>query len=162
MGIKIFNLGLSRTGTKSLNKALSLLGYNCIHFPEPRQLFDDRFDGAGDIPVVLFLEQILQWYPPEDLRLIYTCRQTRSWLNSCQKHFTPTSKYLHNFYRRQLFGSFVPTRTDLLRVKHSLENRIKLLEIPVLKLPVESNQKAELLCNFLEKPLLPYHYPWEL
>ena len=30
---KIFGIGLSRTGTSSLNEALKILGYNSIHFP---------------------------------------------------------------------------------------------------------------------------------
>ncbi|NIQ13131.1 MAG: hypothetical protein GTO02_01590, partial [Candidatus Dadabacteria bacterium] len=53
--VKIFGIGLSRTGTTSLNKALEILGYKSIHWPSNNQILTDICDGR-------FKWDILQTY----------------------------------------------------------------------------------------------------
>lgn len=77
---KIFGLGLSRTGTTTLNETLIRMGYNTIHYPSQDQLFSDNNNGATDIPVIPV-------YPTLDAmfkgsKFILTIRDKEKWMNS--------------------------------------------------------------------------------
>ncbi|WP_265266519.1 sulfotransferase family protein [Spirulina subsalsa] len=94
---KIFGLGLSRTGTKSLTSALHILGFKVIHYPEDettlRELTEgnykfsllDHFDGITDITVSAFYPQLDQLFPGS--KFILTVRDKESWLTSLEKHW---------------------------------------------------------------------------
>ncbi len=80
----VWGLGLSRTGTTSLEKALKILGYNPIHYP---YRFEDieGYDSGSDIPILLWFEELDQKYP--NSKFIWTERDISSWLVSCKKYF---------------------------------------------------------------------------
>jgi hypothetical protein len=97
---RIFGIGLSRTGSKSLTKALTILGYRAIHFPtdpvtrsEYSQFFDhpsnllrlnvlDQYDAVLDNPISRVYRQLDQAYPGS--KFILTIRDKQSWLRSCE------------------------------------------------------------------------------
>ncbi len=84
---RIFGIGLSRTGTTSLTKALTLLGYNFIHYPSEAVLFRlNGQAGACDLPVVRFYKQLDKTFPGS--KFIYTIREKAAWLESVEAHFT--------------------------------------------------------------------------
>src|SRR5262249_40047767 len=99
MTAKIFGLGLSKTGTSSLQAALRTLGYRAAHFLEHRDegrgeawLAGDfetdclaSYDAALDLPVPVFYAQLDQRYPGS--RFILTVREMASWLESVRKHW---------------------------------------------------------------------------
>jgi hypothetical protein len=95
--MKIFGLGLSRTGTTSLTKGLQILGYNALHFPGifsyksgqllPNFLISDQYDALTDTPVVRFYKELDTHYP--DSKFIITIREKEAWLESCRKYFYP-------------------------------------------------------------------------
>jgi Sulfotransferase domain len=96
---KVFGIGLSRTGTLSLTKALCLLGLRAVHYPsdEDTQLEYFRFfgeatpqfrlhileqcDAITDTPVCVVYQQLDRAYPGS--RFIITIRDRATWLNSC-------------------------------------------------------------------------------
>jgi hypothetical protein len=94
---KIFGAGLSKTGTTSVTEALITLGYKCLHFDHVRlneavngrEDFDfhvyDDLDAVTDLPIPLFLPQLLSAYPGS--KVIVTVRDEDQWWESIKKHF---------------------------------------------------------------------------
>lgn len=93
----IFGVGLSKTGTTSLNQALKILGYKSIdvppivnsnngeiHFQWPWWL--SKFDAYTDLPVPYFYKYFDENYP--NAKFILTVRDEEQWLRSCENHFT--------------------------------------------------------------------------
>jgi hypothetical protein len=98
---KIFGIGLSRTGSKSLTKALHLLGYDARHFPvdrvtqrEYRDYFEhprDRLqlnllrsaDAVTDNPVSRVYPALDVAYPGS--KFVLTTRAKDDWLRSCEQ-----------------------------------------------------------------------------
>jgi hypothetical protein len=97
---KIFGIGLSRTGTTTLARALHHLGYDACHFPHDRntrkQLLSycanpalplqfsaaDDHDAVLDTPAAMLYRQLFEKYP--DSQFILTVRNKQSWLKSCE------------------------------------------------------------------------------
>lgn len=97
---KIFGIGLSRTGSTSLARALTILGYRAAHFPaDPvtqREYFQffahpsdtltlsilDRYDAITDTPLPRVYRQLDRTYPGS--KFILTVRDKASWLRSCE------------------------------------------------------------------------------
>jgi hypothetical protein len=94
---KIFGLGLSRTGTTSLGKALNILGIPTIHFPSDQTTFAElrsakyrltileTYQAVVDIPLVPYYAQIDMIYP--NSQFILTTRDMKSWLKSVENHW---------------------------------------------------------------------------
>jgi hypothetical protein len=94
---KVFGLGLSRTGTKSLTAALHLLGFDVVHYPTDRESFaamargDGRFpllehhDGLADIVTIPCLAELDALHPGS--RFVLTVRAEEDWLRSMQVHW---------------------------------------------------------------------------
>ncbi len=94
---KIFGIGLSRTGTKSLAAALNLVGVKTKWYPQDPTTFQElaagnyrlsileQYDALTDTPVVPFYPQFDQLYPGS--KFILTVREKESWLRSCEKHW---------------------------------------------------------------------------
>ena len=95
----VFAIGLSRTGTTTLNDALKILGYKSYHLPpitavEPGTdkirldwpWWMSRFDAATDMTVSVVFRELDETFP--NARFIYTPRDKETWLRSCRHHFT--------------------------------------------------------------------------
>ena len=82
---KIFGIGLAKTGTTSLYRALKMLGYSAAHNPNS---FEElaRFDAGTNILVADHFEELDRRYPGS--RFIYTVRDRVPWLRSFEKHRT--------------------------------------------------------------------------
>jgi len=87
---KVFGIGLSRTGTSSLSKALELLGYDSVHWTNPLtfQLLSGpdfyMFGAATDCCVSPEFEKLFYLYP--NARFVRTRRSLESWLASFESH----------------------------------------------------------------------------
>ena len=95
--MKILGVGLSRTGTKSLARALELLGLTTIHNDRERlnpiilgvdnspdfRVYDD-VDAVTDLPSAYFFRELLLAYP--DAKAILTVRDADSWLAGYARH----------------------------------------------------------------------------
>lgn len=91
---KIFGIGLSRTGTSSLNNALEVLGFKSIHFPSIERniasgtyILDELepFDALTDTPIVPIFPQLDKVYPKS--KFILTTRNKDEWIKSCEDYF---------------------------------------------------------------------------
>ena len=88
---KIFNIGLPKTATTSLNQALNILGFPSLHNPKPlrKQVMEGhyRFDRDDWRAITNFGEhfypQLDQAYP--NSKFILTVRDEQAWLASWQK-----------------------------------------------------------------------------
>jgi hypothetical protein len=112
---RVFGIGLSKTGTKSLCEALNILGLSAWH--HPKKLLKRGQDGKlalkgqGFVPdamtdsiVALFYKELDVRYPKS--KFILTVRSTEEWLLSCERHFgysKSTSAKL-NALRWKLYG----------------------------------------------------------
>lgn len=94
---KIFGLGLSRTGTKSLTDALGILGFDILHYPNDEVTLQElrsntcnftvlqHADGITDITVVPFYPTLDVLFPGS--KFILTIRDQVTWLASLEKHW---------------------------------------------------------------------------
>jgi hypothetical protein len=107
--MEVLSLGYSRTGTLSMQKALTILGYpNVYHFSSFydnvqdcdmwMELLEAKFEGKGtygkedfdkllghcggltDMPCILFAKELVEWYP--DAKVVLVERNVESWLKS--------------------------------------------------------------------------------
>lgn len=95
---KVFGLGLSRTGTRSLTAALQVLGWRTVHYPVDRATLEclargdvrfaalEHYDGITDITVAPYYEDLDHAYPGS--KFVLTVRDEESWLRSCRNHWS--------------------------------------------------------------------------
>ncbi len=116
---KIFNIGLPRTGTTSLNQALNLLGFNSIHNPKRfrKQAMQGQYRFDDDTWQALtnfgehFYPQLDLAYP--DSKFILTLRDEDAWLRSWKRQTGDST------------GDEVPTRRTWTRPLRLWERRIR-------------------------------------
>lgn len=182
--MKIFGIGLSRTGTKSLTAALKLLGFQIVHFPYDRRTRDElssgklnftllkKKDGITDITVASYYAQLDAQFP--DSKFILTTRDKASWLKSTEKLFrdNPLPKRFPDllpkrkakrFLRSVVYGchSFNRERMSYVfdlhhkNVINYFENRPDKL----LVIDIPSGEGWEKLCPFLNKQVMHGIFP---
>lgn len=94
----IFGIGLSKTGTTSLNHALEMLDYKAFHMPPVTQVVHNevrfappwwiwKYDALTDLSAAVLFRTLDAQFP--NARFIFTKRDKEKWLGSCQRHFTP-------------------------------------------------------------------------
>lgn len=92
---KVFGIGLSHTGTRSLDKALNILGIKSIHWPLDRKTYRElsngiyklsileKYQAVTDITTVPVYPQLDKTYPGS--KFILTIRDKKSWLESMER-----------------------------------------------------------------------------
>lgn len=183
---KIFGIGLSRTGTRSLTSALQILGWDCSHYPidddtytelangqYDLSLFKD-YDGLTDITTVPFYQQFDKQYPGS--KFILTVRDKDSWLRSCQNHWfnrpafastddpdEETHLLMRQFLRSAVFGcyNFVPERFSWVYDQHiaAVKEYFKDRPDDLLIINVVGGEGFEKLAPFLDRPLPSQPFP---
>ena len=102
---KVFGIGLSKTGTTSLTRALRVLGYRATHFPlsalrcssEVPQLAVDRIrkrDAFTDTPIPHFYRELDRFFPGS--KFVLTVRNVESWLDSCAINHVWPGSFVHD------------------------------------------------------------------
>lgn len=126
MALRVIGSGLGRTGTKSLQSALAMLGFDPCHhmvevFGRPDHLahwveagagrpkWDAVFEGyeaAVDYPAASFWRELAAYYP--EAKIIHTLRDPDEWFESTQATiFTPNSPALREMAEGEsLMGAF--------------------------------------------------------
>ena len=127
--MKVFGIGLSRTGTYSLSKALDVLGFYTIHYPiDPTTLLAlfngdaafpvlNSYDGITDITVCPYYKQLDRRY--QGSKFILTVRDIESWTKSCENYWRTrppfdedtrprhaTHMNIRRFLRAAVYGSY--------------------------------------------------------
>jgi hypothetical protein len=92
---KVFGIGLSRTGTTSLNKALTILGYKAFHWRLPYDYSLLRLehayfmDAITDINASFQFETLYHVFPKA--KFVYTTRPQAEWTPSICEHYDAKS-----------------------------------------------------------------------
>jgi len=183
---KIFGLGLSRTGTRSLTSALQILGYDTSHYPIDEDTYTELsngqydltllkyHDGLTDITTVPFYQQLDKHYPGS--KFILTVRDREGWLRSCRNHWfnRPAFKatedpddevhmLMRQFLRSSVFGcyNFVPERFTWVYERHVREVMSYFKDRPddLLIIDVCNGEGFEKLAPFLGREIPTEPFP---
>ncbi|QEF99647.1 hypothetical protein Mal15_37130 [Stieleria maiorica] len=119
---KLFTLGLSHTGTRSLDRSLWLLGIRSIHWPTDKQTFKEvssgnyrlsileQYQSITDINTIPIYPQLDKEYPGS--KFILTMRDKDAWLRSMSHvNRVDWQRYLN----KSRFQVFAMTLQDELR-----------------------------------------------
>jgi hypothetical protein len=171
--MKIFGIGFQRTGTGSLHRALTLLGFRSIHnaqmlFENPRHPIVDMYDAFSDNPVPLIYRELDQLYPGS--KFIFTDRDVDAWLRSVEWLFTtgrvknrwdekPVVDRIHQaIYGRTDFDAevfrerYLAHRADVLAYFANRPSDLLVVDI--------SNQGGwKQICTFLDRPIPSQPFP---
>lgn len=171
MKSKIFGIGLSRTGTTSLNNLLRSIGYNVIHYPLPIVMNDFNNDGGTDITVANRYKELDAMWP--NSKFILTTRDRTQWLNSVVPYFErkrdweSTGKQVSWQVKERvaMYGSTIPNRYEAAsawdRHMHDVNQFFKRRSQDLLVVDMFAGDTPEALYNFLGKDPtgLPTKYP---
>jgi hypothetical protein len=181
---KIFGIGLSRTGTKSLTRALNMLGFKVAHYPDDeitlKELMAGKynfsllkdFDGITDITVAPYYAQLDKLFP--DSKFILTVRDKESWLRSVEAHFgkpvfegTPSNEntmLLRRLLRVAVYGSysFNEERFSYVYDLHykNVTEYFKGRPESLLVINICEGEGWDKLCPFLKEPILDKSFPF--
>jgi tetratricopeptide (TPR) repeat protein len=178
---KVFGIGLSRTATSSLNRALNILGFHSIHWlnPHTRTLIGDKdfflFDGFTDITVSYKFESLYETFP--NARFIYTSRPMESWVRSVASHYknargiSMPSELDQPHIAQRFNGAAGPVEWNLYAQYPSWEEAYQHFHKRVegffadkpceryLELQIVEGEGWRKLCTFLDKPIPGVPFP---
>jgi hypothetical protein len=176
--VKIFGIGLSRTGTYSLNNALTLLGYRAKHFPriEEEILGGDYrlgstsgYDALTDTPVAPIFAQLDTAHPGS--KFILTVRALDDWLDACARYFPWQDRHVLGsdfarvvmFQRLYVYGcrAFDRGRWAYVYETHqrNVEHYFRTRPNDLLIMNITAGDGWNALCPFLGKPIPPRPFP---
>jgi hypothetical protein len=174
--MKIFGIGLSKTGTSSLAHALEILGYRTKDYPgiqrytpgdlssiDPAVL--ENYDALTDTPIPSFYRELDRAYPGS--KFILTVRDMDGWLHSCKKQFTVNhAKAMNEAHERLFLDLYGTTVFDEDKFRAGYERFVQgvmayFSERPqdLLILNVTGGEGWEKLCAFLGKPVPDMPFP---
>lgn len=174
--MKIFGIGLSKTGTTSLASALEILGYRTRDYPgvqsyAPGDLSSidaqllERHDALTDTPIPSFYRE-LDWHYPGS-KFILTVRDMDGWLQSCRKQFTARQAEQQNEAHNRLFIDLYDTavfdeakfRAGYERFVAGVHHHFAGRPQDLLVLDVTAGQGWNELCAFLGRPVPQQPFP---
>jgi hypothetical protein len=184
--LKIFGIGLTKTGTVSLNTALGKLGFLSAHYNNVfsrRMLAEEDafiFDAMTDTPVCIQFEALYHRFP--NAKFIYTTRPYDEWEASyrghCMKLYGTTDfDVLRTIPALRRFHPYV---TDVERIDCALFFRYRDIcaahaayqrrvtgffsdkpKDKLLTLQVGSGREWEQICEFLDRKVPDEAFPWD-
>ena len=165
--MKVFGIGLQRTGLTSLTTALNQLGIKTIQCP--KELFHDlahdiirEYDGFTDNPVQLLYKELDKKYP--NSKFIFTTRDKESWLKSMHWLFTigavkfkTANELFGDEFHRRFYGT-TEFNEELFLEKYQTYNQGVLdyfSDRPedLLIINIEQGEGFNKLCQFLGKSM---------
>lgn len=184
---RVFGIGLSKTGTTSLTRALRILGYRTNHFPYSAVRYESgrlrldlarlvKWDAATDSPVALFFRRLEEQFP--DARFILTERDIDAWIRSCHHNHVWPGNYVSNkgirrlphirkilCLHRSVFGTerFHPEtfREAYLSHRDAVIQHFRRKKRDLLVMDICGGDSWEPLCEFLGKPVPDVPFPHE-
>lgn len=174
--MKIFGIGLSKTGTTSLATALEILGYRTRDYPgltsyAPGDLASidtevlEANEALTDTPIPSFYRELDRQYPRS--KFILTIRDMPGWLLSCKKQFTPKLAEKQNDAHNRLFMDLYGTtvfdeelfRRGYERFVGGVLEHFRSRPHDLLVLNVAAGDGWDQLCPFLGRPTPPMPFP---
>jgi Sulfotransferase domain len=174
--LKVFGIGLNKTGTVSLHAALEALGIRSLHWggqdvrrkivqamEEGRRMVDDlpEYEAFSDITLLSENFALLdEQYPGS--KFILTMRSLDNWLNSRRAH---VERNVENQAQGLYDGIFLTVDYEgWTRSYH--EHHARVLDYfagrprDLLVMDIEAGDGYEKLCPFLERPFPAEEFPW--
>lgn len=157
---KIFGIGLTKTGTLSLSQALNIIGYKSKHYPISLDEINE-YEATTDIPVSCRYKELDIMYP--NSKFILTTRNFESWIETTSRK--PLDKHKPSLWkietRLRMYGVLHWDRTAWTTAYDTYHENVRRYfskRDNYLELPLESIDKWDILCQFLNKskPLQPY------
>jgi len=172
---KVFGVGFSKTGTKSLAASLTILGYsvtgpNQTYNPHIAQQYlsicnelAEQFDAFQDNPWPLVYQQMCEKYP--ESKFILTIRPPAEWYASILRHFGSASSPMRELVYGAGRGSPVGNEAHYIAAYHAHNDAVRnyFRDKPGRLLIFElcSGAGWSDLCNFLQVPTPQVSFPVE-
>ena len=183
---RIFGIGMQKTATNSLHKALRVLGYDSVHWPSGlwardvwqemtttgKSLTLERHYAASDLPIPILFRELDKGYPGS--KFIFTVRDEPAWLGSICRHWSyaynpfrwqwdvyPVNNKIHNLVYGQ--KDFDPDVMLARYKRHNAEVREYFKDRPddLLTMDMDHGAGWKELCGFLGKLIPTTPYPRE-
>lgn len=174
--MKVFGIGLSKTGTSSLANALTMLDYNvkdCLgvekYIKGDITSIDENallnYNALTDTPIPSFYQELDAKYPGS--KFILTIRDMDGWLKSCKKQFNQKSADKQSEAHNELFLDLYATtvfdedkfRQNYLRFVDEVKVYFKDRPNDLLILDLINGDGWEKLCLFLNQPIPDVPFP---
>jgi hypothetical protein len=170
---KVFCIGFPKTGTKSLNLALTTLGYKVKSYfgandpdigrkaCEIAFRFVEQYDAFEDTPWCVIYKELDKKYPGS--KFILTLRPTETWIKSVVGHFGKKSVPL----REWTFGAGYPKGNEDIYIARYERHNKEVLEYfkdrtyDLLVLRLGEGNEWKKLCSFLHKEIPSIKFPHE-
>lgn len=168
---KVFGIGFHKTGTSSLGRALSLLGYKvrgeagisnpniALEVEKIAFRLAEKFDAFQDNPWPILYQQLDQKYP--NSKFILTIRDTDSWIKSVVKHFGTKDTPM----RKWIYGVGHPQGNEDIYIERYQRHNQEVLEYfkdrpnDLLVINLAEGTEWEKLCSFLNKTIPNVPFP---
>lgn len=185
---RIFGIGMHKTATTSLCKALDILGFESAHWVGPgwakriwHEMRDEnksntleRYYALCDLPMTLLYKELDKAYP--ESKFILTVRDEGKWIKSVENHWDKNKNEFRDSWRGDFFTDWIHNRlygrssfdaeTFLARyrqhnteVKEYFKNRAG--DLLTLDMEREWPPRWPILCKFVERPIPSVEYPRE-
>ena len=173
--MKVFGVGLSKTGTTSLARALEILGYSvkdCLgitkylkgNISSIDKTALESYDALTDTPIPNFYQELDKEYPGS--KFILTVRDMDGWLKSCKKQFNQKLAEKRSDAANQLFLELYDTvtfdeekfRSGYKKFTESVLEYFKDRPGDLLVIDISKGEGWEKLCPFLNKPIAKYYF----
>jgi hypothetical protein len=175
---KVFGIGLSKTATRSLARAMRMLGYRTLHKGDdatsakvhlaadrgipPLGFIGSQFDAYFDVEaVVVRFKELDPWYPGS--KFILTTRDVDGWVDSREKHVRANQ---HRAARGEYKGSWLTVDREGWRAERDAHHAAVsgyFADRPddLLVMDVVGGDGWDVLCPFLGRPVPGEPFPWE-
>lgn len=170
---KVFGIGLSKTGTTTLDGAFTLLGLRSVHYPFPERMvagdlaFLDNLDAATDISITAYYRELDRRFPGS--RFVMTTRPLEPWLASVERHFAARDpkKYLGDspagIIRERCYGRRQFDRAAFIDAFHRHHAQVRDYFRPrpgdLLEMSICNGEGWSVLCPFLGLPTPHVDFP---
>lgn len=174
--MKIFGIGLNKTGTTSLGKALEILGYNnhiTCDWELTKSYFDgntdqifsvaDKHNNFEDWPWPLLYKELYKKYP-ESKFILTTRKSSTAWYKSLCKHSIRTGP---TEFRKLIYGHYMPQdfpneHIDIYESHNQNVSNFFNKEAPsqLIKVCWENGDGWNEICDFLNKDIPNFTFPF--
>lgn len=179
---KVFCIGLNKTGTSSIHKALELLGYKSVHHIERggesiKDIIKSNYDnGLNILNSIEYYDAFSDWSHPStnilfkefdkqypNSKFILNTRDIDSWMNSRMKHLKRTpnlkKKQRENPNNKWLKMDKTLWREEFEEHHNNVRNYFKERPQDLLEFDVTKGDSWKKLCLFLNKEIPAIDFP---
>jgi sulfotransferase family protein len=165
--MKIFCIGLSRSGAMTLNEALNILGYRSLFVMTYEHLEENlsKYDAFTHTPLAAIYRELDRRFP--NSKFILNIRERENWLRSLERQWQAADSTGISEagleIRQRVYGTDQFNRETFARVydQHldGVSRYFKGRDQSLLRLDICAGEGFEILCPFLGKPIPSQPFP---